>query len=497
MITIKNLAIGFSGEHLFESANFVINPEDKIGLMGRNGSGKSTFLRCLLHEVEPDEGAVHIPSGYRIGHLAQHIAFAHSLVIDEVCSVLSEERQYEGWKGESILMGLGFTLEDMLEDPNDFSGGEQVKIQLAKLLLAEPNMLLLDEPTNYLDIHSVRWLKSFLGKWDGEIILITHDRDFMDSIISHTLNIHRGQMKKIPGATEDAYAHIVTEEEHYEKTRQNVAKEREKTEAWIKRFKAKASMAKRVQSRVKLLEKQAQQEKLSEIASLDFVFNEAPVIQKGMLAVVDNLCFSYDNNPLIPPVSLEIGPHDRICVIGKNGKGKSTLLKLLVGELTPISGSVSMHDRVALGYFGQMNIERLRPSDTVYESMQEAAPTSSQTAVRQVCAHMLFPGGLANKPVSVLSGGEKSRVMLGKILLQPTNLLLLDEPTNHLDLDACESLLDAIQCFSGAIIMVTHSEYFLHQVATKLIVFDADTISVFDGSYADFLQQVGWSDEKG
>ena len=286
MITIKDLAIGFSGESLFESANFVINPDDKIGLMGRNGSGKSSFLRCLLQDLDPDEGSIHIPSGYRIGHLAQHIAFESDTVIDEVCTVLTEDRQYEGWKGEAILMGLGFTLENMLEDPNNFSGGEQVKIQLAKLLLAEPNMLLLDEPTNYLDIHSVRWLKSFLKKWDGEIILITHDRDFMDTIITHTLNIHRRQIKKIPGMSIDAYNQIIIEEEHYEKTRQNMAKQREKSEAWIKRFKAKASMAKRVQSRVKLLEKQAQQEKLTDIASLDFVFNEAPNIQKGKLAII-------------------------------------------------------------------------------------------------------------------------------------------------------------------------------------------------------------------
>lgn len=495
MITVKDLAIAFSGKSLFESVSFVINSDDKIGLMGRNGSGKSSFLRCLLADLDPDEGAIHIPTGYRIGHLAQHISFSHSLIIDEVCSVLPEERQYEGWKGESILMGLGFSIEDMLEDPKNFSGGEQVKIQLAKLLLAEPNMLLLDEPTNYLDIHSVRWLKSFLSKWDGAIVLITHDRDFMDSIINHTLHIHRGKIKKIPGTTMASYEQIAIEEEHYEKSRQNMEKQREKTEAWIKRFKAKASMAKRVQSRVKLLEKQDQKEKLSDVASLDFVFNEALNIQRGSLIVMDNLSFSYDDTPLINSLSLNINPHDRICVIGRNGKGKSTLLKLIVGELEPLLGSVELHDKAALGYFGQMNIERLNPKDTVYEAMQESSTTSSQTTVRQVCAHMLFSGDIANKKISVLSGGEKSRVMLGKVLLQKTNLLLLDEPTNHLDLDACESLLDAINCFGGAVVMVTHSEYFLHNVATKLVVFDADKVSIFDGCYSDFLKQVGWADD--
>jgi len=273
MIKIRNLAISFAGQDIFEDVNIVFNRGDKVGFIGRNGSGKSTFLKLILGKLEPDDGEVLIPNGYEIGHLEQHIKFTHNSVIDEVCSILPEEREYEGWKGEEILMGLGFSEDDMLKDPQDFSGGYQVKINLAKLLLTEPNMLLLDEPTNYLDIHSVRWLKKFLQDWDGEIILVTHDRGFMDEVINQTLNIHRGIFRKTPGNTRNVMEKIALEEEIYEKTRINEDKKRKKTEEWISRFGAKASMASRAQSKVKMLEKQGVKEKLSDISSLEFTFN--------------------------------------------------------------------------------------------------------------------------------------------------------------------------------------------------------------------------------
>ncbi|MEE3002881.1 MAG: ABC-F family ATP-binding cassette domain-containing protein [Pseudomonadota bacterium] len=496
MIKVNNLAIAFTGNKIFTDVDIIFNSSDKVGLLGRNGSGKSTFFKLILGELEPDEGTIAIPKGYRIGHLEQHIKFTHDSVINEVCSILPEEREYEGWKGEEILMGLGFSIEDMLCDPNDFSGGYQVKINLAKVLLDEPNMLLLDEPTNYLDIHSVRWLKKFLKNWDGEIILITHDRDFMDSVISHTLTIHRGNFKKVKGNTRKVYENIALAEEIYEKTRLNEAKEREKTEAWIRRFKAKASLAKRAQSKMKLLEKQDQKQKLVDIATLDFKFNHLENIGRGNLVEVNDLSFGYDGENLIDKLSFDVGVDDKICIIGRNGKGKSTLLKLIMGELSPKDGNVAIHEKTEFGYFGQMNIDRLNPHLNIYEEMQNSAPNLSQTNVRKICGNMMFSGNLANKKIAVLSGGEKSRVMLGKILLKPANLLLLDEPTNHLDLESCEALLEAIQGFPGSVLIVTHSEYFLKEIATKLIVFDDEKVSIYEGGYESFLKNVGWSDEK-
>jgi len=221
VIRVKDLSISFAGHDVFTDANFIINGREKIGLIGRNGSGKSTFLKLILKKLEPDSGAVEIPRGYRIGYLEQHISFSHDTVLEEICSVLPPERDHEGWKGENILYGLGFTYEDLAKDPKKFSGGYQVKLNLAKLLLVEPQMLLLDEPTNYLDIHSIRWLKEFLQEWDGELILITHDRSFMDAVITHTLVIHRKAFKKVPGNTKGVREKIAAEEEIYEKTRIN------------------------------------------------------------------------------------------------------------------------------------------------------------------------------------------------------------------------------------------------------------------------------------
>lgn len=497
MIKIKDLAISFQGQHIFDDVNIAINRGEKIGFIGRNGSGKSTFLKLILGQLEPDSGIIDIPTGYKIGYLEQHIKFTHKTVIDEVCSILPEDREYEGWKGETILMGLGFTIEELARDPHEFSGGYQVKINLAKLLLDEPNMLLLDEPTNYLDIHSVRWLKEFLQDSDCELILITHDRDFMDSVITHTLTIHRGNFRKTPGNSRNVMEKIALQEEMYEKTRINEEKQRAKTQEWIDRFGAKASMASRVQSRVKMMEKQDQKEKLDEIATLDFQFNHIPYLGQENLLEMNKIVFGYEQHEiLIRNLSIQVEPKDKICIIGKNGKGKSTLLKLITKDLEPFEGSVRANNKTEIGFFGQMNIDRLNPNLSIYEEMQKYVPDINQTTVRRTAAHMMFSGTLSNKKIEILSGGEKSRVMLGKILLKPANLLLLDEPTNHLDLDSCEALLNAIKSFEGAVLMVTHSEYFLKEVANRLIVFDDNKTFVFEGGYEEFLKKVGWKDEK-
>ena len=495
MIRAKDLSISFSGHEVFSEGNFIINRGEKVGLIGRNGSGKSTFLKLILKKLEPDSGEVEIPRGYRIGHLEQHIHFTHETVLDEICSVLPEGREHEGWKGENILYGLGFTYDDLYKDPKKFSGGYQVKLNLAKLLLMEPQMLLLDEPTNYLDIHSIRWLKEFLQEWEGELILITHDRAFMDSVISHTLIIHRNAFKKVPGNTVGLKEKIAAEEEIYEKTRLNEEKQRQKTQEWIDRFKAKASMASRAQSRAKMLEKQDVKEKLVDVATLDFQFTHKPYGSKENMIEVEGLAFGYSpDHPLIKNLSFKIADGDKICVIGKNGKGKSTLLKLLTQDLAPLHGNIKINNKTDIGYFGQMNIDRLDKNSTIYEELQKVDEKLPQTRVRQVCGNMMFSSDLANKEISVLSGGEKSRVMLGKILLKGANLLLLDEPTNHLDMESCEALMEAIKNFPGAVVMVTHDEYFLEQIANRLIIFDDNRTFTFDDSYEFFLKRVGWKD---
>ncbi len=495
MIRVKDLSISFSGNTVFSDASFIINGRERVGLIGRNGSGKSTFLKLILKQLEPDSGVVEIPRGYRIGHLEQHIHFTHETVLEEICSVLPEERDHEGWKGENILYGLGFTYDDLYKDPKKFSGGYQVKLNLAKLLLMEPQMLLLDEPTNYLDIHSIRWLKEFLLDWEGELILITHDRGFMDSVITHTIVIHRNAFKKVPGNTKGVREKIAQEEEIYEKTRVNEDKQRQKTQEWIDRFGSKASQASRVQSRVKMLEKQDVKEKLSHVATLDFQFNHTPYGSKENMVEVEHLTFGYNpEHLLIANLSFKVADGDKICIIGKNGKGKSTLLKLITQDLKAINGTTKINGKTEVGYFGQMNIDRLDGNRTVYEELQKVDERLPVSRVRQVCSNMMFNNDLANKKISVLSGGEKSRVMLGKILLKGANLLLLDEPTNHLDMESCDALLQAIKSFEGAVITVTHDESFLNEIANKLIIFDDNKTFTFEDSYEYFLKRVGWKD---
>ena len=493
MISATNLTIEFGGRVIFGEADFIINHGEKIGLIGRNGSGKSTLFKLITGKLTPSEGTIKVPDYYKIGHLDQHLKFSMSSVIEEVCSVLEPEREYESWKGEKILTGLGFSDAQMLMHPSEFSGGYQIKINLAKILLMDPDILLLDEPTNYLDIASIRWLGKFLKEWDGSLILITHDRSFMDSLITHTMMIHRNQFRKIPGKTAKIKEQIAVEEDIYEKTRINEEKERVKTQALIDRFKAKASKAAMVQSRIKMLDKKEQKAKLADIKTLDFHFNYSPLNGGNEILSVKDLTFGYTtDNLLIKNLSFRIQADDKVCVVGKNGNGKSTLLQLLVGKNEPLSGSIAMHSKAEIGYFGQMNIDRLNPDNSICEELETVDSGADYSTVRRTCANMLFPGDLAHKKISVLSGGEKSRVMLGKILLTPVNILLLDEPTNHFDMESCESLMEAIKGFPGAVIMVTHNEYFLHEIATKLIVIDGGKTFLFEGTYAEFLKKIGW-----
>jgi ATP-binding cassette subfamily F protein 3 len=414
-------------------------------------------------------------------------------VIDEGCLGLPEQSSDDRWKVEKILSGLGFTTDDMAKNPTLFSGGYQVRLNLAKTLVSEPDMLLLDEPTNYLDIISIRWLASFLRQWKGEVILITHDRSFMDSVITHTVGIHRQKIRKIEGTTDKLYQQILKEEEIYEKTRINDEKKRKEVELFISRFRAKARLAGMVQSRVKALEKQQNLDKLENIKNLDFSFNYKPFNAKTIMSV-HNLSFEYNiETPIVKDFNLAVRSDDRICVIGKNGKGKTTLLKLLSGNLKPHSGEITMHTNAETGYFAQTNTINLNPNLTIEEEFT-AAGCEKQMA-RNIAGAMMFEGDDALKKIGVLSGGEKSRVLLGKILASPANLLFLDEPTNHLDMESSDALLEAIDDFPGAVIMVTHNEMFLHSLANKFIVFQKSGVSVFEGSYSSFLEKIGWDEE--
>ncbi len=498
MITVSGLAKSYGLQTIFDNVSFTVGPGERVGLVGRNGSGKTTLFRLILGEEEPDEGSIHISKGYSVGHLSQHISFQHRTVLEEAAADLKadEEGADTTYKAKEILLGLGFTFADFSRNPHELSGGYQIRLNFARLLASKPELILLDEPTNYLDILSVRWLTKFLREWQHELMLITHDRTFMDSVTSHTMAIHRNKLRKLEGGTEKLYQQIVQDEEVYEQTRLNEEKKRNEIEQFINRFRAKAAKARAVQSRIRALRKKGRLVKMTEERNLDFEFRSAPFHGKWLLEAT-NLVFSFDRAgpPLIDMISLVIGKKDRVGVIGKNGKGKTTLLNLLAGELTPLAGSIIRHENLSMGYFGQTNIARLNPLHAVEEEIGSVFHEGGYGSIRSVCGAMMFEGENALKKVSVLSGGEKSRVLLGKIIVSPANLLILDEPTNHLDMESIDSLIEAIDAFNGAVVIATHSEMILQAIVTKLVVFDRGTVSCFDGSYQDFLDRVGWEDE--
>ncbi len=496
MIQLQNISKNFGTQELFRDLTIKLNPRNKMGLVGRNGSGKSTLFKLILTEETPDSGEIIIPKNYKIGTLKQHLTFSKPTLKEEAALALSDEMRYDTYRVEKILFGLGFSAEDLQKSPLSFSGGYQIRINLAKLLVTEPNLLLLDEPTNYLDIVSLRWLKNFLRAFEGEIILITHNRDFMDSVCTHTMGIVRKKIEVIEGNTHKFYEQLHANDALYEKQKIAQDKKVKELEEFIAKNKARASTAAQAQSKVKQLEKMQRLDELSFDSSLAFDFNFKPSPAKLMLEV-ENLSFGYTpEKKLFENISFALKRGETLGIIGKNGKGKSTLLNLLAKELMPLSGDIHSHPSVEFAHFGQTNIERLHPDATVTDEIHAANPKLSTQQVRAISGAMMFSGDAADKKISLLSGGERSRVMLGQILAREVNLLFLDEPTNHLDMESIEALTEAIINFEGAVVIVTHSEELLRRVCDRLIIFAKERAEYFDGGYDDFLRKVGWEDEE-
>ena len=494
MIQVVGLAKGYGAQILFEDISFTLGKGERVGLVGRNGTGKTTLFKILLGEELPDSGDVIIPKNYKTGTLKQHLHFSHATILDECMTALTGEAEFDQYKVEKMLLGLGFKLDDFSRPPSDFSGGYQIRLNLAKVLLADPDCLLLDEPTNYLDIVSMRWLSKFLRSFRGEVVIITHDRGFMDEVTTHTMGIWRQKVFKIKGPSSKYFEQILLEEDMYEKTRVNSEKKRKDLEAFVARFKAKASKATQAQSRMKLLEKMPELDALAMISTLDFEFNHKECPGKTLMEV-KNISFGYTDENLIEDISFPILKGDKIAIIGKNGKGKSTLLNLLAGELNPRQGQISPNVNLLIGHFGQTNINRLDMERTIEEEVGSVDINLGQQRVRSICGTMMFTGDLAKKKIKVLSGGERARVLLAKLLAKPCNLLLLDEPTNHLDQESVESLTLELQNYPGAVVIVTHSESMLREVATKLIVYHHGKVEYLSETYDDFLRKIGWEED--
>ncbi len=533
MISVDNIRISFNGKALFEDVSFQVKAGHRVGLIGKNGAGKSTLLKALSGTVEIDEGLIVLGKNESLGYLKQDLALqgdlsvqeeaakafeatnaakkkmddlthqltvrtdyesdAYQDLIQEVSDLggqleLLDESSQEG-KIERILMGLGFKREELSNNIQEFSGGWRMRVELAKILLQEPEILLLDEPTNHLDIVSIQWLEKYLRAYSGIIVLISHDQEFLDQVTNRTIEIvNRGVMD-----FNVSYSKYLEQKEiQFEQLRAakiNQDKKLEDMEKFIDRFRAKASKSNQVQSRVKALEKIDRIEvEEHEVAAMKIRFPEPPRGSR-QVANVEKVSKSYGEKLVLDKVDLIIGRDEKLAFVGKNGMGKSTLLKIIVDEVKATSGTALLGQNTSLGYYAQNQAEELDLNKTVFNTIDDIAKGPIRLRIRELLGSFLFSGEDIDKKVAVLSGGEKARLALCKLLLVPYNLLVLDEPTNHLDILSKQILKDALANYKGTMIVVSHDREFLRGMTDKIIEFGDGFVKEFAGDIDFFLQQ--------
>lgn len=533
MISINNLTVAFGGFTLLNDINFHINDNDKIGLVGKNGAGKSTLLKIILGLNTPTEGKVVRPAGLKIGYLPQQMEHAKDKsVIDETLTAFSElfdmqkkieeiseqlaqrtdyqSKEYEKLiislneyndrvslienepvesQAERVLVGLGFKREEFSRPTSTFSQGWNMRIELAKILLRKPDMLLLDEPTNHLDIESIEWFEDYLKNFNGAIVLISHDRKFLDNITNRTVEIMLGRIYdyKVPYSR-----YKILRKERIEQQRaayENQQRMIDKTEEFIERFRYKATKSNQVQSRIKQLEKLERIEvDLEDTAAMTVKFPPAPrsgqVVFKAKEAVV-----GYGSKVIISGVNITIERGEKIAFVGRNGEGKTTMMRVITRELFPIDGEASLGYNVDLGYYAQNQEDILDKNDTVYDTLDKIAVGDIRTRLRDILAAFLFKGEDIDKKVAVLSGGERARLAMAKLMLKPHNLLALDEPTNHMDLLSKDILKQALLKYDGTLVIVSHDRDFLDGLVNKVYEFRDGTVKEHLGGISDFLER--------
>ncbi len=530
MYSVSNLSVVFTGHFLFDSISFLINPSDRIGLVGDNGSGKTTLLKLIAGEMNPESGEIIIPSDKKIGYLPQEIKFVSQLsVIEETkkafdeLNILAEEieslnqklteredytspeymklvdklshatEHYHILGGENkeantekILKGLGFVQQDFNRPLAEFSGGWRMRVEIAKLLLKKPDILLLDEPVNHLDIESIQWLEDFLKTYPGAVLLVAHDRTFLDTVCSRTIEISKGKVYDY----KMSYSKYVIERQERMVSEQsalsNQQKDIQQIERFIERFRYKATKSKQVKSKQKELDRMDKivVDKIDKSA-INFSFQEAPPSGK-IVVETKMLNKSFADNNVLKDLDFVALRGEKIAFLGKNGMGKSTLAKIIVKELD-YSGELKIGFNVSVGYYAQNQTDMLDPNKTVFETIDDVATGEIRKRIRDILGSFLFSGEDIEKYVKVLSGGEKSRLALAKMLLEPYNLLVLDEPTNHLDLKSKDILKNALLQFTGSIIIVSHDRDFLSGLTTKVIEFRKAETKTILGDVNEFL----------
>lgn len=531
MVSVSGVAIGFSGDYLFEDVTFMVNATDKIGLAGRNGAGKSTLMKVMSGRRKPDLGSIAIPNAVTVGYLAQDLNPNSALTVIEEAKTafanlnkMAEESEYlkhelntrtdyeteaymnlamrladiethfgmlGGYESDEktikILKGLGFTDADMDRNLSEFSGGWQMRVELAKLLLTEPDLVLLDEPTNHLDIESIVWLENFLAEYPKAVMLVSHDKAFLDRVTNRTIEITNGTIQDYK-ANYSKYLELRAERRaQLSSAQKNQEKQIAQMERNIDRFRAKASKASMAQSLIKKLDKIERIEVEDEDASaIRFRFPEAAHSGK-VLITAENVSKSFGEKQVIPNLSFTVNRGDRIAFVGRNGMGKTTLAKMIAGDLD-YNGKIEFGHNVLMGYFAQHQAKELEGNNTVLEEMENATSHSDLfKQVRSLLGAFLFSGDDVYKKVKVLSGGERGRLAIAKLLTEPINFLLMDEPTNHLDLRSKDVLKQALNDFKGTLIVVSHDRDFLRGLTNKVFEFTPEGIKEHIGSVDEFL----------
>ena len=517
MINIQNVTIRLGGNLVIDNASASLPAKGKIGIVGRNGCGKSTLLKTFSGLIEPNSGVIKTPKKIKIGYVAQHAPSGTNSPLNIVLeadndrsSLLSEldnceeptrvSEIYEKLRllnassaparAARILSGLGFNDEEQNIPIDNFSGGWRMRVSLAAVLFSEPDLLLLDEPSNHLDLEAQVWLKNFLKRIRSTLLIVSHERDLLNSVVDHILHINLGKMNLYPGNYDSYEKQKYERQSQIEAIRAKQEIKRKELTAFIDRWRYKAHSARQAQSRMKALSKLEPISMVIEDPNLIFEFPNPDELRPPLITLSNAEVGYEEKKSVLSKINLRIDPDDRIALIGKNGNGKSTLVKLLYGDLKASDGEIAINSKLRVGYFAQHQIEELILDETPIDHMTKSLPLASPLEVRNQLGRFGFSGDMANRKVKELSGGEKSRLALAIITRNAPHILLLDEPTNHLDVDARDALLQALNIYQGAVIIVSHDKHLLKLSANKLILLKNGVVQEFNGSLDDYEKVV-------